>query len=436
MKGFLVAAVFAVAAVAATPVVAQNVLFSRPSDPTAGMGRIVSEELIEVNGACMVRVKDAYGVVRTFRCDEDPDEDAFSDLEWKSFCQKYGHLLNELQYGRYCGLGLARFIRITDDLAFSGIQLNIDPGVTFTAPYIRSYLESDLGSGLETNVLDLDVASSGFKLGLGFDAKLHYQNFQPFDVRYNVEFGSSHGTGSVENVPFANDIGLPNVGNGMDIGDYAGGPHNVDWANLTVDRTFASIDKGLGIPLTGGQFDLGVGDGIGVNWDLDAILGVRAGYQTEMQRFKAQISNGAVSDVEYNTDIMGGFFGAYAGLGLDKTFDLPNTNFDLVEEINFAVGLAHYSFNVHDQLEASGGLNASQSHDGSVSGTIPTFALGKGLGIDTGNFTASVGGAIEYGYNVGVSLDRPISNDLMTSVRYNLEPQIDWSVHLKTNFRF
>jgi hypothetical protein len=328
-------------------------------------------------------------------------------------------------------------LQIGGGIAFTNFELSVDPGATFTAPYTRSYLEtSDGGGGFETNVLDLDVATQGFQINFGLDSKLHYQTFQPLDVFFNVEFGASRGLGSAENVDYPNGIGLPNVGNGTDIGDFAGGLHTVDLANLTVDRSFASFDKGLGLPLAGGQFDLGFGGGIGVNWELDGILGIRAGIQNETQRFEAEISNGSTSEVQYNTDIMGGFFGAYAGLGLDKRFDLPNSDYDLVEEINVAVGMSHYLFNVHDHLESTGGLVADQSHDGSVSGTIPTFALGKGLGIDNGSFSASVGGGIEYGYNVGVSLDRPESGIASTAVHYNLEPQIDWNLVLRTNFRF
>jgi len=293
-------------------------------------------------------------------------------------------------------------------IAFSDIRIDVNPGFTLSAPYQRGFLEGDMGSGFGTPALNLDVETTGFQLGVGVKSKLHVDKFAPMDLGLGLEFGYQRGIGSAENVSFPTDIGVPNTGNGI-LGGYSVGPATLERADLTIDRTFASFDKGLGIPLAGGRFD-GISGWPEIDWQLALLGGIRGGVLSERQEFVATTTAG---NVDYLTDITGGFFGAYTGLGLSKAFMLPDSDLRVTEDFELAVGFSHYMLHINDAVNGSGALApvpSSNNYDHSQ--TIPTFKLGGGIGVGTDTFKAGISAGVTTGYNPPIDIRRPISNVL------------------------
>lgn len=375
---------------------------------------VVEDDLVVVDGHCYVRQYFADGRTHQYPCEWDDALDEFDDDYWDEFCVYARGRLTPEQYAKYCGLGplRAQFYRLNEHLAFSDVRVNIDPGFTFTAPYQLGFLESNFGSGYETPALNLDVNTSGFKIGANIEYKLHWDRFMPIGGWAGFEFGQLHSTGSAQNVSFPGGLGAPNTGNGMNQG-FLFGTTTLDSADLTIDRTFASLDKGMALPLGFGQFDIGNGIGTTIDWNTRLLLGLRGGFLSEHQLFTA--TSGA-HNAQYDTNINGGFVGGYAGLGLGKGFDLPNSDLRVSEDFSLALGFSHYRLNIDDQLSgtnAGGSQNSSANY--SVGATIPTLKLGTSIGVGNENFKVGVSGSVSTGTNPPIEIRRPVSSMLSLS---------------------
>ncbi|MHB1109162.1 MAG: porin [Devosia sp.] len=299
-------------------------------------------------------------------------------------------------------------------LAFSDVRISVNPSFTMSQPFQRGFLETDFGSGIETPALNLDVAPSGFQLGINVDAKLHYDKFSPFGVHFGLEAGYLQGSSSATNVSYPNGLGAPNTGNGVDIGGFSGANTTLDTADFDIERTFASLDKGLNFPLASGRFELN--DGLpAIDWNAAAIVGFRGGALNQRETFNATASGGGNSTIQYQTDIMGGFVGGYVGLGLDKQMDLPRSDLKLYENFQIAAGFSNYTLHINDSLSGTGPAAPStpSSNSYTVNATIPTLKLGAGIGLSAAdNFRAGVNGGIITGYNPPIDIRRPVSNVL------------------------
>lgn len=305
-------------------------------------------------------------------------------------------------------------IFITDGIALSDVRIAFDAGFNFSAPYQLGFLETQSGANFINPALNIDVNTSGFSGGLGFDFKIDWDRFRPVDAHIDFGFGQQRGVGYAMNVPFPNGIGAPNVGNGVDQGAWNPANSTLTQADFLSDRTFASLDKGFGIPFADGVLPLG--DGLPtIDWEASLLGGVQAGYLRERQQFSATAIDGGTSTVEYDTMIHGGYLGAYGGLGLSKGFDIPNTDLRFYEDLSFTLGFAHYMLGVTDTLTGTGNLvpgGGTQTATYNGHATVPTFNFGLGAGVDTGGFKAGVKTGVSSGTNAPIEIRRPTSSDL------------------------
>lgn len=369
------------------------------------------ERLIALNGACVIRQTDASGAVRDVPCDDDDDLDEFSDRRWNDFCTTHGPYLDPIQYQRYCG-GLLT-VQLFNDLALSDVRIAVSPSFSLSQSFQRGFLETDLGGGVVTPALKFDLAPSAFELGVRLDSTLHYSSFKPIGTHLDLQFGYQKGSASVSNQVFSGGLGVPNTGNGVQ-GAWDGGNVTLNTANYDFNRTFASLDKGLDFPLASGQFDLG-GALPEIDWSTRALGGIRLGYVGQQETLRATTSSTALSAVDYRTDIMGGFFGAYAGLALDKEMALANSDLVFFESLQFAAGFANYALHVNDTLTVAGTPAANGSNSYSVNATIPTLKAGIELGLKNDGFKASLSGGVTSGYNPPIDVRRPVSNNLIAT---------------------
>ena len=321
------------------------------------------------------------------------------------------------------GVDCGPVIQVTDDLAFSNLRIALNPYLGMTQTYGRDFLETNGGATLPAFVLD--VAPRTFGMGLGVGAKLHYGEYAGIDTHFNVDFGRSSASASLTNEPFATGLGAPNTGNGV-IGFYDPGATILNTADFDLDRTFASLDKGFDVTLGGGQFDIG---GLPtIDWRTKALFGIRGGWLNERQTFSATTNGATLPTIDYDTAISGGFFGGYAGLGLDKHMDLPNSDFDLYESFYVAAGLDSYRLHVKDTLDASGAVS---THSYYTNATIPTVKAGVGLNFKGDGLSFSLDAGTTMGYLPQFNLDRPVSNDLTTTKTLSVASPMNYYVGMK-----
>jgi hypothetical protein len=223
-------------------------------------------------------------------------------------------------------------------------------------------------------------------------------------------------------------VGAPNTGGGV-IGAYDGGANSLTMANFDFNRTFASLDKRLGIPLGEGQLDLGNGIPT-IDWRTSAFFGGRGGVLSQHESFNGTTNTN--STVHYDTDIIGGFVGAYAGLGLDKAMPLSGSEFALLKSMHAAAGFNYYGLRTTDTLTGTGALTPGgnpQSNTVMTNHLVPTVDLGASIGVgkkDGLQLSLDVGART--GINPPISIRRPTSNDLNGLLLVSLVQAIQYSV--------
>lgn len=343
--------------------------------------------------------------------DEEPEP-----VEYVRVCDVYGT-------GFFYIPGTETCLRIGDDLVLSDMRYDLNPRIGFYSPFQRDFLETN--GGATNPALTLNVPSAGFELGFNLGAKIEYGKFRPLDGDLNLSVGYQTGSASITDMSFPTGVGAPNTGGGV-IGAYEGGPRSLT-AEFDFNRTFASLDKRFGIPLGEGELDLGNGFP-SIDWRSSAYFGGRGGVLNQNEVFAGETDTG--STVRYDTSIIGGFLGAYAGLGLDKAMDIPGSEFMLLENFHVAAGFNHYSLRTTDTLTATGGLvpNGTQSNTVMTNHLVPTLDFGAGIGLgkkDGMQFNLDFGATT--GVNPPIGIKRPTSNvngplnvTLLQSIQYSM----------------
>lgn len=293
-------------------------------------------------------------------------------------------------------------LQIGDKLMFSNTRLNLDPGFIQSLPSPVGLLEA--GSPLRIPAYFTDVKYSGFKLGFGVDTTLTYDDFVPLDLGVKVEFGQFTGRGSSGSQSFTN-LGVPSVGliSGVTLGS-----GTVSSTDITYDRTFGGLDKQLKVPLVVGEVEM---------WGMDerfvgyGIVGTRIGAIGETQRTSIATGNGTVL---YDSRLSGGYFGAYLGLGMDKSIDLPDSDLMLGGNLSLTGGFDMHRYRVTDSVGGTALVGNASTNTYDVYDTVPTLRLGGGLSIGQKNWSAGINAAVSAGYYPSLNLIRPISNQPAT----------------------
>lgn len=409
--------------------------------------QIVDSELVAIGGGCYVRDTMSDGSIREIPCDElyDDELEDFSDDEWDDFCATRGHLLTPAQYAEYCGGGLGGYvIRLTDNIALSRFRFTLGTNYLATGQFSRGFLATEVGGSLVNPAYTLDYKMSGYTTKFGLDSSLSYDKFSPFKLSVGLEFGSLSGSGSTGGFGL-DEFGAPSVG--VNPGYYfVNSPTDVLGTEFNVDRSFGALSTRLSFPLMKGEYSFNrAGPGIsGLDYNVYAIAGKRLGWlnQTEETFIETDTpvyGGNSLSQIRYDTQFDGGFFGLQAGLGVDKRMPLDGRDgLAIQESFSALVGYDHYRFNVTDSIDAylMNGLytdNTSNSFD--VSAGVPTFQAMGSVGIGDGKWYAGLRAAVSAGLHPDFDYNRPDSDQAGA-----LDPTLDlkpgWSYEFGAQFKY
>jgi hypothetical protein len=402
-------------------------------------------ELVAVGGACYVRLPEADGTY-DIPCDvlDEEDLEDFSDDEWDDFCDEYGPFLSPEQYAEYCGTFLSGYtIRLTDNIAFSGIGVHLDTGYVMTAPFQRGFLASEVGGTLVNPAFTVDYSMSGYRVGLGLDARLSIDGFSPLKVSTGFEYGMMSGTGTASDVMLSN-FGVTSVG--VMPGVFANWPTDVLDLNFMVDRSFAALNSRVAFPLVRGRYDFenGVGDAFShLDYEIYGLVGKRLGFLNQTEDTLINTSTPAfgmnrLSQINYDTRFNGMFAGAQLGLGLDKSSPLEG-DLAIQESFSALMGYDIYGFRITDSVDASGlggALNHSSTNTFDVTAGVPTLELMASVGLGNGKWYAGVKGGFAAGLHPELDYNRPDSVAPATPVQPTLSLKPGWSSQVSADFHF
>ena len=384
--------------------------------------RIVNSELIAIGGSCYVRDTFANGTVREIPCDEldYEDVDDFGEDDWDDFCDTWGRFLSPAQYAEYCGESGGYNIRLSDSIAFSNFRLHFNANYLATGTFSRGFLATEPTPGTLLNpAYSLDYSLSGYKAKLGLDATLSYDRFSPLKISAGLEFGSLSGAGSASGIALDN-FGVPSVG--VDPGTFANWPTDVLRTDFTVDRDFGTLSTRVSFPLMKGAYSFAgtsLGNSVsGLDYDLYAIVGKRLGWLSQSEQTLIETDTPAfgvnsLSQIEYNTQFDGGFFGLQAGLGLDKRMPLlGRDDIAIQESFSFLLGYDYYQLRVSDSVDANllnGLATQVSSNSFNVGAGVPTLQTMASIGIGNGKWYAGIRGGISAGLYPEFDYNRPDS---------------------------
>lgn len=306
----------------------------------------------------------------------------------------------------------------------SGMRIAFDAGAIFTAPKPVGLLET--GTPVTTPAYLTDVAYSGFKVGIGLNADLHTEWFTPMDLGVELEYGQLTGRGTGGSKSFA-VLGVPSVG--LINGAYVGAATTVNSTDITINRTWAALDKNLEVPFAEGTHDL---FGLDTQYTAYGLVGTRFGGLSERQRIDILTTAGTVA---YDTTLSGGLIGAYLGLGVDKSIALSD-DLSLDLSTSFAAGLDFHNYRVTDSVSGTFGSSLTASTNSfDAPFTIPTFKLGTGAYVGTKNWRFGASTAVSVGYYPTFEVMRPISNQPSTPKVVYSSPTA-WEILIGANARF
>jgi hypothetical protein len=309
-------------------------------------------------------------------------------------------------------------------MMLSGFRLTTEGGLTFSAPSPLGLLETGSPT-VTTPAYDTDVYYSGFKVGVGLDARLHTDWFTPMDLGVDLSFGQLTGKGNGGSVDFTDGLGVPSVG--LIDGAWAPGNQWVSDTDILINRTFGTLDKSAKIPLFGGQHQFGMHDTVYTGY---GIVGSRFGMLRETQDIDIVTSQGTVT---YDTTLNGGFGGMYLGLGIDKAMLLPNSDLILAMSFFLTGGFDYHHYSITDSV--GGTFAAPSTNTFTSSDTVPTVRIGGDVSVGKNGFQAGIGGSVNWGVDPALHVIRPISN-VNTTPYVDVTQLMSAEVHAGFRVRF
>lgn len=279
---------------------------------------------------------------------------------------------------------------------FSNMRVKLDPGFLFTAPDPVGLLES--GAPAAVPGYTVPVNYSGFKLGVGLDTRMTFDGFVPMDLSLGFEFGQMTGRGH-EGLR-TGSYGIPSVG--LIDGSGVGTVTQIDSSDLTYNRTFGGFDKQVHMPLFGGEHEWMGYDTAYVGY---LIGGTRIGMINETQQTRLLTNAGTLN---YDTTYNGGYAGAYLGLGIDKSMQMPGSDLMIGGHASLTGGFDMHRYRATASVGGTAVAPSTNTYD--VSDWVPTVKLGGGLSLGKDGWLAGIDAAVSSGYYPTLRTQHSASN--------------------------
>lgn len=281
---------------------------------------------------------------------------------------------------------------------FSNMRVRLDPGFLLTAPDPIGLLESGAPAMVPGYTLPMNY--SGFKLGVGIDTRMQFDGFVPMDLGLGFEFGQITGRGQ-EGLR-TGSYGIPSVG--VVIGSPVGTITTISSTDAAFSRTFGGFDKQVHMPLFGGEHEWMGYDTAYVGY---LIGGTRFGMLNETQQTRL-VTN--VGTLNYDTTYNGGYAGAYLGLGMDKSMQMPGSDLMIGAHASLTGGFDMHHYRATASIGGTAIGASTNTYD--VSDWVPTLKLGGGLSIGKDGWLAGIDAAVSSGYYPTLRTQHSVSNVL------------------------
>lgn len=268
--------------------------------------------------------------------------------------------------------------------------------------------EIPVGGTLVNPAVEFDNSLTGYEVGV--DGSIGIGDVFGFQsrVRFGFDYADYTGSDTVENVNLPGGLGVTAVG--VAPGVFINSPTDVSAATFNSDRYQFGGNVGLDKILH--ERDLGGGN----NLIFSSSSGFRGGHFHQEDSLGAWTITPAFgansnSNIEYNTDIKGGYYGAFVGFGATNVH-VSATGFWKQFGISAGGGFNIYDYKVTDTVNAevlNGLANVNQTIE--FEQTDATFDVGVRLnaGFGKGNWAAGFGVGVDYGRTPSFDVSRPDS---------------------------